>query len=83
MLTRKEKRILLDNWADWCRGYVYHRKEKHEEEANFFRGGMHSLAQSLKVFDNDINDTVLCAVFRYAIEAEGAEDILEAHIFWS
>lgn len=82
MLTKAEKRQLLENWGDWCRGYVYHFKHKHDKEAIYFRGGMHSLAQSLKVFDKDINDSVLCAIFREKIEEEDAEGIVRPAIFW-
>lgn len=83
MLTKAEKRQLLENWGDWCRGYVYHLKNHHTNAMQYFKGGMHSLAQSLKVFDKDINDSVLCAVFREKIEEEDAEDIVRPAIFWS
>lgn len=83
MLTKAEKRQLLETWGDWCRGYVYHVKEGNTKEAEYFKGGMHCLAQSLKVFNKDFNDSVLCAVFREKIEEEDAEGIVRPVIFWS
>lgn len=81
MLNKAEKRQLLEKWGDWCRGYAYHFKHKHDKEALYFRGGMHSLAESLKMF-KDIDNGILCDIYREEIAKVDAENILEARVFW-